>query len=198
VRLCFAALLIVGSISPLRAQASVSVAAADTLRAGHRELAVYAAALDSVYAKDWWPTDSMLVGTRTERVRHFVLERASSTDSIRFFADLARVVAASDAILVRTLFSQSTCPAVIVDSVPMQKRHALVDHDAVAERGSTYPHSVRHPVSLSRVAFSEDGKRAVVFVRLHCRNLCARGDIVSLELRGGRWVVRAVVNAWSS
>jgi hypothetical protein len=191
-RLCFAVLILIAA-APLRAQAPPSSSGVDTLRSGNADLAVYAVALDSIYAKDWWPTDSMLVGLRTEVPQHFVLSRATRADSANFFSALAESFA-NDASLPRRLYAADQRPAVIVDSLPMKKRHALVDHATAPPRESAYPHSVRHPVHLSRVVYSADSQHAVLHVRLACPYLCARGDIVLLARRADRWVVIRIVN----
>ncbi len=170
------------------------------------DVAVYAAALDSLFAPrdsapprsivvldsttdfHWNASDTTLMGDFVERAPISLLSIESALD-----ASAERPFAiAADSVLARLRQSRDSTAALLKPEEGF--RRVEIFWQLFYER---FPKTAGF-ASLSAIGYGNAGSEAIVYVQHSCGGLCGNGSMVRLKRQGDRWRVVSIQELWVS
>jgi hypothetical protein len=135
-----------------------------------------------------WPDEDDSLAARLE----FHRSRLPGVDARMarsLVASRARSARVPEHLAIRTPYSWISTPEV---------RRLLASHGRDWGTFANHNHGTPGITQLSRVVYSEDGNRALLYLAEVCMRLCGHGEYVVLEQRAGTWVVTGRSEDWIS
>jgi hypothetical protein len=179
-----------------------------------RDYAVFSAIIDARFPKTWH--DLVGVGERTEDAWSLAIYHVPTEEALT--ADLHAVPGAVikymkqrfptlDPDLISDIFEKPGCPmsarfscAVPVEIKPLKEMKGLFEHNRKEFEGwpeNKKPLPRLYGVLLfSKVGFTQDGRKALVYVADLTHEGGSKGDFLELAFQNGNWVVTNTENWW--